>query len=599
MRFGSPEWLYFLAALPGLWFLNRYLLLQSKRRLENFVTSSLWNTVLPDLNWSVKNKKAFYALITVGLILMSLARPQWGKIEEDVKITGLDILILLDLSQSMATEDVLPSRLSKAKHFVRSILDRIGNDRVGIIGFAGTSYLASPLTTDTDYVREVLETLDPSSIQNQGTDIGLALETAKRAFERGAENPQDTSTELASQVLILLSDGESHEAAADQVATELGKSGVRVLVVGIGTEKGGPIPIRDARGELQGHKRGPDNQPVISQFNADVLRGLSKQANGLYWDMSPSGAEVDEMANEINRLQRTDLSDQKRTTYHERFQWPLAAAIVVLLIQLLLRESKSKKSVLGILLYFTISSMQYADASSLHTYLENNKGVQAREEGKLQDAIQHFGNAQAVDPGSPELLFNQGTILLDQKNIPDAITGFEQSAHNAIKMGNPGLAARSLFNLGTAHQLNGKSDQAIQAYLRAIESAHNAKDIELENEARKRLQSIYQKNNQSQQNQGSQSDEKNQNSNSKGDNQSSKKEESKSDQKNPKDDSKNQEPKKFEDPGKSDRKKQFESQQMSKEDAEKVMSELAGKERELQKKFQRQGVRQKSSEKDW
>ena len=597
MKFASPEWLYLLPLVLALFALNRYLLSRSKKRIENFVQSNLWNIVLPQLNWSAKSKNALFGIFSIGFILLSLARPQWGKIEEDVRITGLDILFVLDLSQSMNAEDVLPSRLSKAKHFIRSVLDRVGNDRVGIIGFAGTAFLASPLTTDTGYVREILETLDPTSIQNQGTDIALALETAKRAFERGAESSSSGAADsAASQVLVLLSDGESHEAAADRIAADLGKSGVRVLVTGVGTEQGGPIPIRDARGELQGHKRDSSNQPVVSRFNGAALRQLSQQAGGLYWDMSPGGMEADEMADEINRLQRTDLGEQKRTVYHERFQWPLAIAVLLFLMQLLFTEKTTRKSRTALIL-LPLLFAQPSEAARLQSYLENNKGVQAREEGKLQEAIQHFGNAQAVDPESPELLYNQGTIQLDQKNIPDAIVGFEKSAESALQRGNPGLAGRSLFNQGTAHQLDGKMESAIQSYLRTIEAARSAKDTELEEAARKRLQSIAEKMNQPEQKKGSQSDPKNQESNSKGDDPSPDKTEPENDPS--KNDPKNEDPKKFEDPGKQDRKNQFESQQMSEEDAEKVMSELAGRERELQKKFQRQGVRQKTSDKDW
>ena len=148
----------------------------------------------------------------MALLLVGLARPQWGSHEETVTSTGLDLMVVLDLSRSMDVEDVVPSRIKKARHFIRGLLSRLQGDRVGVVAFAAGSYVASPLTNDLNYVQEVTEVLAPGTLGNQGTDIGLGLETALASIERGAEDS------TPSRAILLMTDGEDHEGEAERMA---------------------------------------------------------------------------------------------------------------------------------------------------------------------------------------------------------------------------------------------------------------------------------------------------------------------------------------------------------------------------------------------
>ena len=188
MKFANAQWLWALLVLPIFYLIAFWSLKRRKRDFGKFAHEKVWSAIVPELDWNAGFRKSRYWLIALMFAILSLARPQWGTHEETVKVTGLDLMIAFDISNSMEVEDITPSRIKKAKHLVRTILDRLQGDRVGLVGFAGSAYVACPLTTDFGYVSETLDILSPKSVTNQGTDIGIALETASRAVLRGAES---------------------------------------------------------------------------------------------------------------------------------------------------------------------------------------------------------------------------------------------------------------------------------------------------------------------------------------------------------------------------------------------------------------------------
>jgi Ca-activated chloride channel family protein len=630
MKFASPQWLWALFLLP-LFYVG--ILYEEKKRLQKlgkFANRSIWSRLIPEWNPSFRRKKGLVLTLGVGFLMLALARPQFGTHEETVHVSGLDIMVVLDVSNSMETEDVIPTRLKKAKHLIKSLVDRLDGDRIGIVAFAASSYVSCPLTTDLAYVLGTLEILSPNSIQNQGTDVGQALDTALRALDRGAqETVAPNPAGIASRVIVLISDGEDHENEALQVAAKIKESGTRLFVLGIGTEKGGPVPVRDENGAIQGYKRDRAGQSVVSSFHPEFLSKVASEGGGKYWNVSPSEEELAELVQGLGGLDRADFAERSYLVYEERYQIPLFIAFLLFILELSLPSRKVLKVGGVIAVVMGLGGAPLAEAApGLDSYLENQKGLKAFQEGKLEEAQRNFGAAQARDPSQPEPEFNQGVIYLQQGEVDSAIRSFDKAARGAMDRRDPKLFGKSLYNLGNAFAKKGDVKGAVHSYLQAIRTAQATQDATLEDEARKNLELLFQEIKDKKQKQkdeqkdGKQGQEKEQkqsaeNDKNKDDKGSKSKPEEKGAEKKegekPKDsassageDSKDQKDKEQakNSSEKNKRYKQgtqqkFESQKLSPDDANRVMSELVDREKTLQEKLQTRNAKTKPNSKDW
>jgi len=643
MKFVNPGWLWGLLALPLLYLFLLWDVKVRQARMERFAERAVWLRISPEMDWSQLLRKGRIWLAATAFAILALARPQWGKHEEIVQVTGLDIIIALDVSNSMEVEDVSPSRSKKAKHLIRSFLDRLGGDRVGVVAFAGSAYLATPLTTDLGYVAETIDILGPKMVTNQGTDIGFALETAARALERGAEEGEKKAGDdsLRSRVVILISDGEDHRKGAIDEAKLLGTSGAKVYVLGIGTEKGGPIPTRDDSGQLFGYKRTRKGDPVISGFKPDALKKIAKEAGGRYWPVTASETEIDEILADVGALDRTEFSEKRKVTYEDRFQIPLMIALLLFLIELSVPARRLKKvpakaaaapaalfplsfavSLLSFavsLLSFAVSHLGFASGPALavegpswqaprkavDVWSKTKKGVEAFTDGKDEEAQKNFEEAQSLDPSKPELLFNQGVVQGKKGDAEAAVLNYGQAAEMAREQGNGQVAAGAQYNLGNALARKGDFANALKLYLNALDESKKANDPALESDIRKNIE-LLRKQKQEQQKKQS-PDQKDQAQNP---NQEKSKEQKSSDEEKQEQEKKNQQakqdqkkdqgkpenkPGQYQQPGK----RQFKSEKLTPEDANRVMDELAGKERELQARLKKQKGQPQTTERDW
>jgi Ca-activated chloride channel family protein len=456
----------------------------------------------------------------------------------------------------------------------------------------------------------------PKLIKNQGTDISLGLETAFRATERGAEErdvPQGESS--ATRVMILISDGEDHEEQASSVAAKIKQSGARLYVLGIGTEKGGPIPLKDDLGNRQGFKRERSGEPIVSSFHPDDLMKIAGAANGRYLSVTADEAEVDELLQDMGALNRADYAEKKYVVYEERYQIPLIIAILLFLIEV----SIPVRRIIGtIAILMTLPQYAHAlDLSKIGTplgaYLENEKGIQALQEGKASDAQKNFGAAQARAPSLPELEFNQGVSQYVQGDWDEAIQSFTNSAIIARDKNKSELQGKSLYNLGNALTKKGKLEEAVRAYADAIEVEHKLKNAALESSARKNLElvekKIKEKKQEEQQKQEQSQKKPDQNGKEQGSKEGDqeKAQQSKEGQMQEQEKGTEQESKNAKAAGnyKNPQKQKFQSKTMSQDDAERVMSELANKERQLQmqdkiqENFKSKHVKSHATSKDW
>lgn len=657
MKFENPIWLWLLLALPFVYLL---LVLDEKRKkktLDQFIKKDLWKQLIPSLDLGASTRKIYFWVLALAFVLIALARPQFGTREETVDVASLDIMVVLDVSRSMNVEDVVPSRLKRAKHWIRTLSEHLGGDRMGLVAFAGASEVTCPLTTDLDYLLARVDILSTQWIQNQGTDIGAGLSSAIRALERGGEeSAHPDHQDASSSAIILISDGEDQEADYEAAVEEIRKKGIKLYVLGVGTPAGGPIPLLDDKGNAQGFKRDRAGQPIISTFNGQALSSIATQAGGKYWNLTPSESEIPEILKNLGALQRTDHAQRRYVIYEDRFQIPLAIAVILLLIELSLPARK----LLLLLLLLAVPTAQVKAADStgwkgplaLDTYLQNEKGLKAFKEGKIEEAQKDFVEAQARDPSRPELEFNQGVVEMQAGATDRAIESFRGSSKLAKDRGDPKLQSKSSYNLGQALLKKGDSAGAVDSYLDAIQSAQQAKDPQLEAAARKNLQLLIEEEKKKQQQKNQ--DEKNkdqkenkeqkeqQQQNSQGDseqkNPSGKPEEQKNsekDKKSSEDQSKEQKDKKGKEEGKEkenekksgndesdketpdkkpekeqkgeqtkpgtkkSRKQNFESKKMTADDAERVFSELRTREKELQEKLQKQNAKNQTHVKDW
>ncbi|OFZ39556.1 MAG: hypothetical protein A2070_02015, partial [Bdellovibrionales bacterium GWC1_52_8] len=429
-----------------------------------------------------------------------------------------------------------------------------------------------------------------------------ALEAARRGLERGAEDtaPVPDGKTFPSRVILLITDGEDQEGGATEQAAELNKSDIKLYIIGVGTQKGGPIPMRDADGNLHGYKKDRKGEPVISTFKPDQLTALAAAGGGKYWNATQDEQEIEEMLTDLNALNRTEYTERRYLVHEDRFQFPLAIAVILLFLELAVATSRKPAKLLLVLFIFgSFLPTQPASAESavpLDSYFENRKGLEAFNDGKIEEAKKHFGAAQAIDPTRPELEFNQGVIRLQEGDVDSAVRSFDQAAR--LSQSNPQVSGQALYNLGGALSKKGDVPNAIRSYLGAISKAHQAKDFQLGEDARKNLELLIQQQQQKKKQEQQQKDEQDK----KEQQEKQKKEKEKEDQKSKENEQKKEkdqkEPKQFEEP-KESRKRQFRSPKLSPEDAERVMAELKNREKELHKRLKKQQGTSSGVQKDW
>ncbi|NDG85409.1 MAG: VWA domain-containing protein, partial [Proteobacteria bacterium] len=266
------------------WFYSRHL----QKRVRVWISEDQWKSVIPDFSRGAFFRRQIFLGLGLFFLSLSLLRPQWGQHEETIESRGMDVLFLVDLSNSMLAEDTPPSRLSRTRTFIRKTLDGLGSDRAGVVGFAGKAFLTVPLTNDFDYVSDMVDTLGPEALLSQGTNIGDAIEAAIRAFERGGEDPHKQS-----RAVILISDGEDFGESAMRAAGRLKDFGAGFFTLSVGTPEGGPIPIRSANGVLQTYKKDLSQKTVLTRVNRELLAKVASAGGGTALELiNPDDAEL-------------------------------------------------------------------------------------------------------------------------------------------------------------------------------------------------------------------------------------------------------------------------------------------------------------------
>lgn len=607
--FVYPQWLWGFTLLPLLYWFWNWVENRRKKEFHLFIAEPLWKIIVPEYDPQARRRKNLIWLFALGMIIFAMARPQWGFHEEISKVSGMDIIFLLDVSNSMEVEDTPPSRLKKAKHLFRSIVDRLGGDRVGLVLFGASSYVACPLTTDLEYLMEAVNLADTKAITNQGTDIGVGIETAQRALERGSEDPSRKEGAAPSMAVVLISDGEDLEGQAQEAAANLKKSGIQFFVIGVGTQKGGLIPIRDDRGALQGYKKS-GGQAIVSTFNPNSLMQIAATGAGRYWNASTDEVEVEELIRDLNQLSRGDYAERRYKVREDRYQLPLLLALLLLWIEMSLPARKIIKKLTIFLLWLPYFYLNSAEASpqnqSIDTFVENEKGITALKNEKTEEAKRHFGNAQAQSPNLTELDYNQSLIHLGEGNMDRALEALERPSKDHS---NPLVHSHANYNKAQVLTKKGDLQGAIQSYIDSIASARQTHDTALEADAKKNLELLLKEQEKKNQQQKEKQDKSQENQKD-----SQKENQQKQDQKNqqsPKEDKKHQQQEQQNSKEQDEKNKQknqpqqytgrreFKSPKLSQDDADRVMAELKNREKELQTRLKRKNAKTQGNPRDW
>jgi len=328
----EPIYFYLFAILPLLVVLFIAVMWWKKRTQKKFASLKLLEKIAPNYSFFKSTLKLIFLLIGVSFLILALVNPKMGIKLKTIKREGVDIVFALDVSKSMLAEDIAPNRLEKAKQIISKTIEKLGSDRVGIIVYAGNAYPLLPITTDHASANMFLKNANPDMVSSQGTAINEALNLAKTYYN---------NDEQTNKFLVIISDGEDHESNTISMSEDLAREGIKVYTVGVGTEKGAPIPIRE-NGRLTGYKKDREAEVVITQRHADVLKEIADKGNGVYADGNRTDKPVKMLIDVVSNAQKHEFETKQFSDYKDQFQWFLGIALLFFIIDIFFLEKKTK-----------------------------------------------------------------------------------------------------------------------------------------------------------------------------------------------------------------------------------------------------------------
>ena len=457
-KWQHPEWLWigpalFVAVLLAAVLFHRWRNgMWKKLGLEEQVST---------LTTGAKGSIRFFTRYTVlalalGCAGLSVANLQMGGQKQLIQRRGADVVFALDVSRSMWAEDIAPSRLDKAKLLISKTIDGLGGDRVGVVAYAGSAYPALPITTDYAAAKMALASADPDQVPSQGTNLSAALEYAQEYFKPASP---------AGRFIIVLTDGEDHEFSTSPINPELP---VNVLVVGVGTNIGGPIPMSKGRNGTT-YKKDNNGEVVITKRDDVVLREITNLLGAQYADGNATESALANIKAFIEDGEKSDIQEEIAMNYDSQFMWFLYPVLLFLLLYLLLPQRVG-----GVALIVALFGFNMAQGQNLHTYgQEVRKGNEAFKNGQWEDAAVAYDAASEQQPDTFIPKFNTGTALMqggDAEGAAQALVDATQSTEN------PSQQSDALYNLGNLLMDAGQFQEAAGAYIESLKRQPNRTD---------------------------------------------------------------------------------------------------------------------------
>ena len=565
-RFESPQYLYLLLVLVALAAIHYYIIYKKKQQVKRFGDPELTRQLFLGVSRWRPEVKFWITMLALASFIVALARPQFGTRLDTRERTGIEAIIALDVSNSMLAEDVKPNRLEKAKMMVSNMVDGMRDDKIGLIVFAGQAFVQLPITSDYVSAKMFLETISPSMMSVQGTDIAEAINLSMRSF---------TQQEDVSRAIFVITDGEDNEARGVEAAKQAASKGVRVYVLGIGNPGGAPIPI-PGTGQYIIDDEG---NTVISRLSEEMCREIATAGNGSYIYVDNSSSAQKKLSEQVDRLAKAKMESQIYSEYDEQFQGFVLIGILLLLLDVFLLERESKSTWLSnlfhrgrpvaalFLLIFSISAMAQTDRDYIR------RGNRLMRDSVYDKAQVEYQKAIEKDNTNPISHFNLGNALLYQNKAEDAMKEYETAAR--LEKDKTRLA-QIYHNMGVVLQSAKQFDKAVACYRNSLRN-DPTNDETRYNYALSLFQ--LKKNQGGQDNQDQQKDDKGQDEKKEQEQQQQKQEQDKKDE----------------------QQQQPQPEQMSRENAEQMLNAAMQDEKATQEKIQKaqQKRQQKQLQKQW
>ncbi|MGO3706312.1 MAG: VWA domain-containing protein [Mesonia hippocampi] len=322
---------WFLLSLPLVILVYLLLVLWRKKTQKKFASAELLKKLSPNKSSFKAFLKLVWLCLALGFLTIALVNPKMGERMETMKREGVDVVFAMDVSKSMLAEDIAPNRLEKSKQLVNQIINQLVSDRVGIVAYAGSAFPQLPITTDYSSARLFLQSLNTDMLSSQGTAIYEAIQLAETYYN------DDSQT---NRVLILISDGEDHEGDIEAYAEDAAKKGIKIVTIGVGTKKGGPIPIKE-RGVTRTYKKDRSGETVITRLDENTLKKIAQETNGIYLDGTNTKQVTEELKKFLATIEKSESETKKYADYKDQFQWFLAIGIFFLLLEVLTLDRKT------------------------------------------------------------------------------------------------------------------------------------------------------------------------------------------------------------------------------------------------------------------
>lgn len=491
-KFEHIIYFYGLLAIPIMLLLVIWYFVSRKNKLKKLGDANLISSLIPYSSKRKRIVKVVLFILGFSSLIVAICNLQTGSKLTEVKREGADIIVCLDVSNSMLAQDLSPNRLTRAKYALEKMIDNLQGDRLGLIIFAGEAYVQLPITTDYSAAKLFLESIGPGMVPVQGTNIEAAIEKAGESF---------SNDEGKNRAIILITDGENHSSEAIAAAEKSGKSGIMINTIGIGSEKGVPIPLIE-NGVIKGYRKDRDGQTVITKLNSDVLKIIAGKANGVYVQASQADIGLNAVLDKIGELDKAQLENKMYTDYEDQFQWFLGLALIFLFIEFLISERvsewfkkinlfsvRSTTVVLLILFNFTVKSQE--DAKAIYY------GNKLFTTGNTIESSLKYREALKANPNNQKANFNLGNSLyknaydiksgkvqvpLQAKMTPDSLSKliFDEAAQNfaavANNISNKDTLHQAWHNIGNCYLQKKDYQQAVDAYKKSLK--YNSKDEE-------------------------------------------------------------------------------------------------------------------------
>jgi Ca-activated chloride channel family protein len=496
MQFFRPENLIYLWLVPAVFFFYAFAQKVWHKRIHRLVRDEgLLSKLIEGQRKNEWLVRAVLMTLAVLCMVLALARPQWGDEKRTAQRKGVDIIFLVDTSLSMLAEDIKPNRLEKAKFEIETFIRNLRGDRVGMVTFAGSGFLQTPLTLDHAAFLLFLDAVQVGFLPDPGTSLLQAVQLAIRAF------PQK---ELKYKALILFSDGEDHEGGIEKIIEEAKQANVRIYCIGLGSKEGEPIPLRNEKGERSGFKKDRNGQMVLTRLNQPLLERLAKETGGVYLPATPGEKEVEVILKHLRGWGEQQFAEKMIVEREDQYQIFLILAFFLLLGEMLVRRKmkingKNPALMACLAAFFLFSGFLETSQETV------KKGNEHFENKRYQSAIESYRKVQVKNPDAPEVLYDLGTALYKVDALQESAQDLDASVKNAQ---DPKLKARALYNSGNAQYRLGNFEKAIEAYKKALELDPTDKDAKYNLEFLQKKKNQMDKKDQEQKKQDQKQDEK-------------------------------------------------------------------------------------------